>query len=157
MADAKSKGRIVLLGFVIYVVVTAQYWELIATQIATNENPLYAWLFYIIAVPAYLVVAYAFVKAFKTTHVWKDVLGGALVVFALDIVSAPRLVLSGPPTDLAGMANSDYVMWLVFNNLHFSYGLWYWTYYVILPIVLALLAFKLVGIIKFGNKMGAAA
>lgn len=78
-----------------------------------------------------------------TTSLGRRIGAGLAVAFAADIISYPRLLSTAAPVQGEAMRAS--LDWMVVNVLPFSYGINWKIYYLVVPVVLMVAAFNLLG------------
>jgi len=108
---------------------------------------------YILTNPAYILIIITIFMLNREAGVLKNILGGFMLIFAMDIVSMPRFSPAGLSQDLGLLASSDGIFfnWFLSHGLTFSSA--YTLYYLILPILLILGALAILGIHNFYRQL----
>jgi len=79
----------------------------------------------------------------------KNVIGGFVLVLALDIVSFPRLSQVTFPVDVSSLASSDALLVGKIMSFGVSYSYAWTFYYLVVPIVLIIASLQILGIHNF--------
>jgi len=145
--DKKTFIFIFLAGFIVMTIWLDIHDVSIANTIAHDGFKGITWYFF--TNPAYILLFFSFFVLNAEVGFSRNAIGAILFIVASDIISYPRLLSSGLPTDISILASSD---GLVITNL-MRYGLSYanshFIFYRILPIALVIAAVQVMGIHNF--------
>lgn len=84
----------------------------------------------------------------------KDLIGGILLVWAIDIISFPRLPMTGMTVDKALLANSDALfMTRILSLTGWEYSFAWKFYYMVLPIILIIAVGYILGFVNLGRRL----
>lgn len=83
----------------------------------------------------------------------RNLLGGFMMVYAMDIVSFPRLSVAGMTTDIGLLSSSDALVMNHILKLGINYSTAYTFYYLVLPILLILGSLSILGIHNFFKQL----
>ena len=106
-------------------------------------------LFYIITNPAYILLFFSIIHHNQEMGIIKNIIGGFILVLALDIVSYPKLPQASFPLDLSSLASSDALLVGKIMSFGISYSYAWTFFYLILPIILIITSLQILGIHNF--------
>ena len=106
-------------------------------------------LFYILSNPAYVLLFFSIMHYNQEIGILKNVIGGFVLVLALDIVSFPRLSQVTFPVDVSSLASSDALLVGKIMSFGVSYSYAWTFYYLVVPIVLIIASLQILGIHNF--------
>lgn len=144
------------IGFLIYFIAITIYSGIYNSDYISKilGGGLMGLVYYIVANPAYLLVFMTIIIS-ETEKVWKEILSAVLIIWAIDIISFPRMPIDAFPTDPNFLANSDFIfmtkLTTIFSSV--SYATLWKIYYIVLPIALVIGASQLLGFTHFGKKL----
>lgn len=152
----QQKGYAAIVIFVAYAVYMAFNADSLAVTMSTA--PIHIALFwYVLGSPQYLLLIYLIVSKADGDILRraKAFIASLLIVFALDIVGFVRISrASGVLNDVAAEMNSDthIVSWLM-TKTGFGFDVVYWIYYLVIPFILIVGAFWLLGAVEFHKQV----
>lgn len=146
--NIKTKSWLVLGGFIIYVLFTLLFIDDI-TRLVANSNAFVGILVYLLGNPAYVILIYYVVK-YSNRRIWKKTLASIFMIFSLDAVALPRIMLSSIPNDGTNVAA---IITKSLVNFGFNPTLAYYTFYLVLPIILFWTSMEWLGTVDFIKKM----
>ena len=108
-------------------------------------------LIYLFSNPAnvLLVVGIVMFNTGENTNVFKNVLGGIMILISADILGFSRFSPTGLPTDAGLLASPDGIVITKLLAIGMSYSVAYTFYYLILPVLLVLGALAILGFNNF--------
>lgn len=138
--------------FILLVIYIGMNNQKFVVEISSTQFPR-AILFYLASRVDYLLI-FASLFMLKIATPIKELIAGILFIWALDIVSFPRLPIDAIPTDLSLMANSDYIiMTKILAITQWTYPFAWKFYYIFMPIILVLIAGYTLGFMNFGRRL----
>lgn len=148
--DSKTKSYLIFGGFITYCILLLLFWDRITSIIVTG-NFFVGTFIYMITNPAYLLLIFYVVK-YTPVSKWKSTLASIALIFALDIASSPRVILSeiqslSMATDFATILIKMFMGW------GFNGTLSYYLVYLIIPVGLFFLSMEMLGYINFVRKL----
>lgn len=152
MGDGKVQSYLIFGFWVLYVVLLVIFWNKII-EYANKSNFLIGFVLYYLTNPAYLMLIYGVVR-FTAVNKIRSSIASILLVFALDVVSSPRILLQ----ELSGCVSMSldtgtlFVNWFaVTMKLSPKFG--YYVFYVVIPIVFFWISMELLGYTKFLSRI----
>jgi len=125
----------------------------IVESIVASQNHFTALALVIFVNPTLILLILTLFHYLKNGMKLQEFTASVLLVLALEIVSLPWLPRTGMPAELSAKVSLDYVFANFWVDAGLGYGLFYFLYYLVIPLGLAWLALHLMGGVKFGNKM----
>lgn len=149
--EGKTKSYIIFVGWAIYVSLLMFYWNQIIAMTQTSHF-LIGFLLYYLTNPAYLLIVYGVIR-YTTVTTFKKIIASILLIFALDIVTSPRILLNELNSCISMTLDTGtiFIKWLFSKGipLNLSNLIFYW----LLPILFFWLSMELLGYTQFLRKI----
>lgn len=121
-------------------------------QIIAN-NGIQGIFWYFISNPSYIMILISIYLLNREAGFVRDLIGGFMLIIALDIISFPRFSPIGISKDTMLLASADGIIVNKLLSFGLSYSNVYFIYYLILPIALIIGSITILGITDFFKKM----
>lgn len=143
-------GRIFLVYFIAATAFIAFNYNTFVSTINAGSIPK-ALLFYMLANIDYLIIIIAVFYFGRGVNFLKKTLASILLIWAIDIISFPRLSPAGMTTDSAFMASSDAILAKAAVTGGIPYNTFWWGYYLVLPLLIITIAAWTLGVVELGR------
>ena len=144
--DNKQQGWVLLIGLIVYVSWLAFNFNSMVGWMNAG-NPAVALLVYYFSNPAYIAFIYFGTKSMGNN--FKAFIGSLLLILVFDIVSFPRQAISSIDVSITAVTNSDKIFLGMLQNAGLTYSVAWWSYYLVIPILLIIAVAYLLGLVGF--------
>lgn len=149
--DSQQKSYLIFGGWIAYTIFISLFWRNIISYMMGGDILVGA-ILYTITNPAYLLLGFFIIKTTPIAK-WKSTLYSLLLIFSLDLVSSPRVMVeeissSSMATDFATILIKSLNNWL-----GLSLNMLWWTVYLIIPILIMFIAMEGLGYTTFIRKI----
>lgn len=108
-------------------------------------------LFYFLLNVDYLLLLIAIMYFSRGTNFFKRVIATFFIIWAIDIISFPRLSQAGLPPEMVYRTSSDAIIATAITSNGVPFTTFWWAYYLVLPVILILLAAWMLGIVELAR------
>lgn len=148
MTDNQKRIVILFLVYIIGITIYSYFaYDSLVRVISTDGLWGSFWYFFIN--PVYIMLFISIILFNKRVGFFRNIMGSALLIFASDIISFPRLSSLGFTQDINLSASLDGLIISKMLSYGFSYSTTYILYYLIIPILSILLALYILGYQNF--------
>lgn len=138
----------------LFILLTYYLWknnDIVAQTIANDGIIGIFW--YFISNASYVFLLVSLIMFNTEVNLGRNVLGALLLIFAIDIISYPRVLTSGFSPNDAILASSDGLVIQNILKMNFSFHSVHTFYYLVLPIILIFISLQFLGISNFYKKL----
>lgn len=148
-------GKVAAVGIVVFIGYLAFNDVSIANKIGDASSPWSALFWYYATNIGYVIILLSPLALHKNGGNWfKEFVAGVFLVLLVDITNFPRMLSTGIATDITARANSDFIIANLFmSDLGWNYTWFYWTYYLVIPVLLLGGIIYLLGFYRFAKQV----
>lgn len=149
--DIKTKSYIIMGGWLLYLLGLYVYRDRLI-NIISNSGFFTGTIIYFLTNPAYLLLIYLIIKTSKRSKI-KATISSIIMVWAFDMSAFPRIVLSEIfSTSSSAVTNMGTIAIKSMVNFGIPQMIAYFSYYVLIPLILMWFALELGGYVNFVKK-----